>query len=48
LLVGLVVGIPLALWSIAARCPPFVVVTYLLSGALQGFVLAWLARAPRQ
>ncbi len=44
LVVGLALSIPLALWSIAARCPPFIVVTYIVSGALQGFALAWLAR----
>jgi hypothetical protein len=48
LLVGLVLAIPLALWSVAARCSPFVVVTYLASGALQGLALAWLARPRRQ
>jgi flagellar biosynthesis protein FliQ len=48
LVVGLVLAIPLALWSIAARCLPFVVFTYLASGALQGLVLAWLARPRRE
>jgi hypothetical protein len=48
LMVGLVLAIPLALWAVAARCSPFVIVTYLASGAAQGLALAWLARPRRQ
>jgi hypothetical protein len=48
LVVGLALSIPLALWSIAARCASFVVVTYVVSGALQGLALAWLAQPRRQ
>jgi hypothetical protein len=48
LVVGLALTIPLALWSIAAKCPPFVVATYVASGALQGLVLTWLAHHRRQ
>ncbi len=41
--VGLMFAIPLALWSIATKCPPIVPTGYLISGALQGFLLARLA-----
>ena len=45
---GLALGVllvsPLALWSIAAKCPPVVPATYLLSGAFQGILLTWLTK----
>ncbi len=44
LLLGVLLVSPLALWSIATKCPPVVPATYLLSGAVQGIFLAWLTR----
>lgn len=43
-LVGVLFALPLALWSIATRCAPLVTAGYLLGGAGQGLLLAWLAR----
>ncbi len=42
-LIGLMCTVPLALWSICTHCPPFVPITYLVSGFGQGSVIAWLA-----
>lgn len=45
--VGFLFVVPFALLSIAEKCPPFVPITYLLSGALQGLLLGRLARISR-
>ena len=42
-LLGLLCTIPLSFWSIATKCSPPVQATYLLSGILQGWLIAWLA-----
>ena len=47
IVIGLAVGIPLALWAVATLCPVFVPATHLASGAIQGGVLARIARGGR-
>lgn len=42
-IIGVVLTVPLALWSVGTKCPPFVPVAYLISGFMQGLVLGWLA-----
>ena len=44
IIVGLLMAVPLALWSVATKCPPLVPVVYAISGAFQGGLLSWLAR----
>ena len=43
-LVGVGMGLPLALWAKAAHCPLPVQLTYLVSGFIQGGILSYLMR----
>jgi hypothetical protein len=48
MVIGLAMTIPLALWSVATKCPLLVPVVYSTSGMLQGGLLSWLATRQRE
>lgn len=42
IVIGVSMGVPLALWARATACPLPVQLTYIASGILQGALLSWL------